>query len=129
MDEARLQSEALHAALDFWDWVEQVQRAADDPDVHCLAALDRDELVATASLFVHGEIGYLAIAGTRESHRRRGAQGALIAARLERARELGLRWCVSETLYVLESSFNNLKRAGFEVLYEREMWTSQDARR
>jgi GNAT superfamily N-acetyltransferase len=61
-------------------------------------------------------------AATAESHRRRGAQQALIATRLERAERLGCAIEVSETLYMLEHSWRNLQRAGFQEAYEKEVY-------
>ena len=46
----------------------------------------------------------------------RGAQKALIAARLRRAAELGFRWCSSETSDTNPISLDNLKKCGFESL-------------
>lgn len=61
-------------------------------------------------------------AATRESDRRRGAQQALIARRVERAEQLGCSMLVSETLYMLEPSLRNLQRAGFEEVYQKEVY-------
>jgi hypothetical protein len=84
-------------------------------------AFDGERPVAGAVLAAFEGIGLLTLAGTSESDRRRGAQSALIAARVRKAAALGLRLCVSDTLSILESSLNNLKRAGFEVAYETEV--------
>jgi GNAT superfamily N-acetyltransferase len=61
-------------------------------------------------------------AATAESHRRRGAHQALIAKRIERAEQLGCAIEISETLYMLEHSWRNLQRAGFEEVYEKEVY-------
>jgi GNAT superfamily N-acetyltransferase len=61
-------------------------------------------------------------AATAESHRRRGAQQALIAKRIERAEQAGCSTLVSETLYMLEHSYRNLQRAGFREAYEKEVF-------
>jgi len=122
-DEAWDRMDELRDAIGSGEWAEKLARATAAPHVRGFAAFDGDRLVAAAGLFVGGPVGYLGVTGTRASHRRRGAQGALIAARLQASRDLGLGWCVSETLYALTSSFNNLRRAGFAVAYERELWT------
>jgi len=122
VDDATAQLPALRQAIPFEDWAAIFVRAAAHPDVHPFGAFDGELLVAAAALFAQPPLGYLAITGTRPSYRRRGAQRALIAARLRHAASLELRWCVTETLYALQSSFSNLRHAGFEVSYEREMW-------
>jgi hypothetical protein len=55
------------------------------------AAWDGDEMVGTANLFIHGEIGSLNTAATLPTHRNRGAQSALIAARTKEAANAGCR--------------------------------------
>ncbi|MBL0928130.1 MAG: GNAT family N-acetyltransferase [Phycisphaerales bacterium] len=81
------------------------------------AAFEGPLTVAVGGLLIdrHGATphGYLGWTGTDPAHRRRGAQSALIAARLERSGELGIDWCVSETNSVVETSLRNLERAGF----------------
>jgi len=122
-EEAHGRMDELRAAIGFGPWATYFARAIAEPDVAGFAAYDGARLVAAAGLFTHGDLGYLGVTGTRESHRRRGAQGALIAARVTHCQTLGLGQCVSETLYRLTSSLNNLRRAGFEVIYDKEMWT------
>ena len=60
---------------------------------------------------------------TRPSHRRRGAQGALLARRIRDAADLGCRWLVTETGEDLPErpnpSFRNMLRTGFELAYQR----------
>ena len=85
-------------------------------------AFDGGEPVAIAALCIFEDIGYLMAAATAESHRKRGAQQALIAKRVERAEQLGCSIQVSETLYMLEHSYRNLQRAGFREVYEKEVY-------
>ena len=54
----------------------------------------------------------------RPAFRRRGAQGALLRARLARARELGCRVASSSTLPGTASR-RNMERAGFHVAYPK----------
>jgi GNAT superfamily N-acetyltransferase len=90
---------------------------------HGFVALDGDEAVAAGAMFVHDGVAYLAGGATNPTHRRRGAQRALLAARLDQANQLGCRWAVSETGEAVPGepnhSYNNLLRAGFEVVYSR----------
>lgn len=85
-------------------------------------AFDGGEPVAISSLACFDDIGYLALANTLESHRRRGAQSAFIAARVAKARALGMKLIVSETLTMLKDSLGNLQRAGLREIYEKEAW-------
>jgi predicted GNAT family acetyltransferase len=90
-------------------------------------AFDGNELVAAAALYVHDEtFGALNWAGTKESHRGRGAQSALIARRFEDARELGLKWLCTETDEELPDkpnpSYHNMVRLGLPVKYVRANW-------
>ena len=78
--------------------------------------------VAIAALCLFEDFGYLMAARTAESHRKRGAQQALIAARVKQAERLGYSIQVSETLTMLEHSLRNLQRAGFREVYEKEVY-------
>jgi GNAT superfamily N-acetyltransferase len=71
--------------------------------------MDRETL-PDGRVSVHGYLGWT---GTDPEHRGRGAQSALIAARLARAAALGAHWCVSETNTAADASLRNLLRAGF----------------
>jgi hypothetical protein len=87
------------------------------------AAFDGDEPVAAALLFVHEGVGAMAGAGTLPTHRRRGAQGALMARRIRDGLAMGCRAFVSETFEETAEtpnpSFRNMLRAGFELAYRR----------
>ncbi|MFZ1989873.1 MAG: GNAT family N-acetyltransferase [Alphaproteobacteria bacterium] len=85
-------------------------------------AFDAGEPVAIASLACFEHVGYLATANTLESHRRRGAQSAFIVTRIAKARELGMKFIVSETLTMLKSSLGNLERAGLREIYEKQVF-------
>jgi hypothetical protein len=73
--------------------------------------------IATGMLYTNGRVGVLGWAATETRFRRGGAHTALIAARLVRARELGLRWVTVETTEPVRGrpagSFRNLVRCGF----------------
>ena len=90
-------------------------------------AFDRRRPVASAVLCVSGELGYLGMARTAEPDRRRGAQRALIAKRIEKARALGCRTLASETLSILTTSLGNLQKAGFQPAYEKEVYERKPA--
>ncbi len=63
-------------------------------------------------------IGYLSSGGTAEGYRGRGCQSAIIAERVRIADEWGCEVCVSETVSAVMTSENNLRRAGFESVFE-----------
>jgi hypothetical protein len=79
--------------------------------------------LAVAALFVHGQVGWLGIAGTLATARRRGAQSALMARRIRDGISLGCKSFVTETGEDLPTkpnpSFHNMLRAGFKVAYQR----------
>jgi GNAT superfamily N-acetyltransferase len=104
------------------------------PGWTCFVAWDGAEPAACGALYCHGVDAWLGIGATRPSFRRRGAQGALLAARIERARAAGARTLTTETGALVDgkpsSSYRNILRAGFTEAYLRPNWRSpQDSRR
>ena len=93
------------------------------PGWHCFVAYDGREPAAGGALFVTGDIGWFGLGATRPEFRRRGAQGAILAARIERAAELGCSLVVTETGELVDdrpsNSYRNILRAGFEPQYVR----------
>lgn len=77
--------------------------------------------IGVAVLFVYGDICYLADAATDPEHRNRGAQSALIAARIARAKELGAQVVLGQAEFG-SSSQRNMERAGLPVCYTRAVW-------
>jgi GNAT superfamily N-acetyltransferase len=102
-------------------WPEYARSAGTDGFFHYMA-FDRDRPVAIAALCTFESLGYLAMASTVESHRQSGAQQALIAKRIEKAEAVGCTIMVSETLYMLQHSYRNLQWAGFQEIYEKEVY-------
>jgi GNAT superfamily N-acetyltransferase len=96
----------------------------------CFAAFDGDTPAATGALFVTGAVGWLGAAGTLPEFRRRGAQAALLAARIEAGRETGCETLVTETGEPVDgkpgNSYRNLVRAGFEPRYVRQNYLSSE---
>lgn len=78
-----------------------------------------DDLVALAGVMQIRDAAYLGWAITREDQRGRGAQSALIRARLRWASDRGCLVAISETLAMLKTSLANLERAGFRQISER----------
>ncbi|TDW76683.1 GNAT family N-acetyltransferase [Kribbella pratensis] len=90
------------------------------------AVWDDGEIVAVGSIFVNGECADMFGGATVPGARGRGAQSALLTARLRGARAAGCRWMVAETGAEApgehNTSLHNLQRAGFERLYDRVTW-------
>jgi GNAT superfamily N-acetyltransferase len=99
------------------------------PDFRAYAAWDGDEMVAAATLFLHGEVGGISGASTLPTHRGRGAQSALLAIRARAAAEAGCRWLTAQTGRPAEGDHNpsleNMLRLGFRVTYDRRNWVWQ----
>ncbi len=99
---------------------------------YCFVAFADGVPAATAAVFVTGDVGWLGMAGTLQDFRRRGAQTALLAARIAAAREAGCSGVVTETGEPVEgrpsNSYRNIVRAGFEPVYVRQNYlSSQEA--
>ena len=85
-------------------------------------ALERGEPIAVAKLSEHGAVHYLADAATAPEFCRRGAQSALIRARLKHARASGAE-LVFTTAEFGSSSHRNMEREGLALRYARAVWT------
>jgi GNAT superfamily N-acetyltransferase len=95
------------------------------PGWHCFLALAEGEAAAAGALYVDGASAWLGIGATRPAFRRRGAQSALLAARIERARGLGAVLLTTETgADDPGPSYRNIERAGFRPAYVRPNWLS-----
>jgi GNAT superfamily N-acetyltransferase len=106
--------------------VEAVVSEVVNTDWQAWLALDGDEPAGAAALFVQGEGGYLGFAATLPAHRGKGAQSALLSARIRRAGELGCRWVATETGEKqpgrASNSYRNILRAGFEEQFVVGNW-------
>src|SRR5258706_4356144 len=81
-------------------------------------ALLGDEPIGGAALSWCDGVAFVNGSGVRPAFRRRGAQGALIRARLDRARTLGCGLASSTTLPGTASR-RNMERHGFSVAYPK----------
>jgi hypothetical protein len=86
-------------------------------------ARDGDDVAGGAAFFLADGVGWLGIGGTRPTFRGRGAQNALIAARIERGRALGAHAFTTETGERVDGrpsgSYRNILRGGFVEAYLR----------
>ena len=94
----------------------------------CFVAYDRDTPAATGAVFVRDGVGWFGMAGTLPEFRRRGAQSAILAARISAAAEAGATTLVTETGERVEgkvsNSYRNIERAGFQFRYVRPNYLS-----
>src|SRR5262245_55988015 len=89
----------------------------------CVMAFDAGEPVAAGAAYVSEGYAWLGLGATLASHRRRGAQNAMLALRLREAAERGARVAVTETGERQpdkpDNSYRNILRSGFEERYLR----------
>ena len=99
--------------------VGRIQGAADD--VHRFIASLDGQPIAAGGLSLHGGVALLAGASTIPSARRKGAQQALLAARLRFAAGVG---CDLAMMCALPGSGSqrNAERRGFRIAYTRIKW-------
>jgi GNAT superfamily N-acetyltransferase len=100
---------------------------------HCFVAFEGADPAGAGALYVAGQTGWLGIGATVPRHRGKGAQSALIAKRIEAARDLGCEMVVSETGKPIDGragqSYRNLLRAGLEPVYVRPSFQRAEVRR
>jgi GNAT superfamily N-acetyltransferase len=93
---------------------------------HCFLALSGDEPAGGGAMRIANGIAWLGIGAVRPEHRRKGAQSALLAARIAAGLELGVDGFTTETGRPLPGeagpSFANIQRAGFQIAYDRPNW-------
>jgi GNAT superfamily N-acetyltransferase len=106
----------------------RLERIPTEAGWYCFVAFADGVPAATAAVFVSDEIGWFGMAGTLPDFRRRGAQTALLATRINAAREAGCTVLVTETGEPVEgrpsNSYRNIVRAGFEPVYVRQNYLS-----
>jgi hypothetical protein len=102
--------------------------AAGAPGFRLFLAWAGGEPAGAGALFAGEGIGWLGLAATVPEHRRKGAQGAILAARFRAAAGVGLRELATETGERLperpSNSYRNLLRYGFAEQYVRVNYQS-----
>jgi hypothetical protein len=97
---------------------------------HCYLAFDGETPAACGVLYEAGDVGWLGIGAALPQFRGRGAQSALLAARIGAGAELGLATLVTETGVVEEGrpsfSHRNILRSGFRPVYVRPNYVTPD---
>jgi hypothetical protein len=108
-----------------------VARSVHLPSWRWFVAYDGTLPVAAGGLYVQDGAGWLGYGATIPTHRKRGAQGAIIARRIAAAAELGCEWVTSETSEdkpdAPVSSFHNMLRNGMQLLYLRPTYEWRQA--
>ena len=130
-DEAATVDEVLLAAFGHRPQsVPLVSALVGRPHWHHYVARDGDTPVAVATMYARDGFAWLGAAGTLASHRGRGAQGALIARRIDDARALGCHTLTTEILPDQPGRRNpssrNMERVGFRIACRRPNWVFPD---
>jgi hypothetical protein len=126
-----------HVVVSSFDWAEfMIGWVADlvgRPGWRHYMAFDGDTPAATGAMFVGGEFGWLDFAATLSTHRKRGAQSAILARRIHDAAELGCRWVLVETAEQTPEkeapSYRNMIRFGFTEAYKRPNYIHENRSR
>lgn len=109
----------------FGDWV---ARLPGRPGWYCFAAFDGADPAGVGALYVTGTVGWLGVAATVPEHRRKGAQNAILAARIDAAAAAGCEVVATQTGEPSGGepggSWRNIARAGFEPQYVRPNYLS-----
>ncbi len=112
------------AAFELPAWAEEwVAQLPGRQDWYCFLGRAGPEPASAGAMFVEDDVAWLGLGATLHRHRGRGGQGAIFAARVRRASELGCRLLVTETGEADDArpsrSYRNILRAGFERAYLR----------
>ncbi len=79
--------------------------------------------VSTGAVYFNGDTAWISFAATLDEYRGKGAQAALLSARIDEARKRGCRWISVETAEDTSEhdapSYRNMLRYGFRLLYKR----------
>jgi hypothetical protein len=96
---------------------------ASDPRWHLFMSFDGETPAGAGGLFIDGGLGWLDWGATDTHFRRRGSQGAIMAARIALARALHCKHLITETGEAVEGdpqhSYGNILRAGFSEFKSR----------
>ena len=94
------------------------------PGWTCLVAYDGEQPVGAGALYVDGDHGWCGLGATLPEARGRGAQSAILAARVALAAQQGATTVSTETGVGGGPSYRNILRAGFAERYERPNFDS-----
>lgn len=103
--------------------IPMVAALANDDHFNMYLSYEGETPAGTGALFVDGENGWLDWGATAPSFRRRGGQALVMAARIQKAVDLGCKNLFTETGEEVEGdpqhSYKNILKAGFKELHVR----------
>lgn len=79
------------------------------------------EPIATGAVYIYDDVAILAGASTVPEHRKKGAQTALLEARLEFASKTGCKFAIMDA-HPGSQSQRNAEKNGFRIAYTRTKW-------
>jgi GNAT superfamily N-acetyltransferase len=124
-------AEAASRGFDLPELREWLARLPTRDGWQCFVAFDGTAPVGAGALYVAGPVAWCGIGATVPEHRGKGAQGALLAARIEAAAAAGCEVVVTETGAPVDGrpggSYRNIVRAGFEPQYVRANYLTTDS--
>lgn len=98
-----------------------------DPAWHIFVSYSGNSPAGAGAMYVSGENAWMEWGATDPDFRRMGSQAAIMAARVERALELGCKLMFTETGEAVEGdpqhSYKNILKAGFKESVLRENYT------
>lgn len=98
-----------------------------DPRWYLFLSYEGDQPAGAGALFVHNNAGWLEWGATDPQFRRRGSQAVIMAARINKAIELGCTNMFTETGEAVDGdpqhSYKNILKAGFSESVLRENYT------
>ena len=98
-------------------WAPILGRLAGREHWHAFATFDGEMLAGGGLVYVRDGIAWIGFGATDPAFRQRGSQSAVMSARIERARELGVKVMQTETGEAVpgdpQHSYHNIERAGF----------------
>ena len=119
--------EIVAGAFGFPDWIGTWLAALPGRERwQTFLAFDGAEPAGAAATFLHGDAAYLSFGAVRPEHRGKGAQRALLSARIGAAADAGCRVITTETGEQVpgkpDYSHRNILAAGFEPHHRVENW-------
>lgn len=128
-DDADAFARALVAGYEMPAWMEEwVARLVGRPCWSCYVGYEGGNPAAAGCVYIRPPVAWLGLAGTVPELRRRGGQGAIMAARIREAGEAGCTAIGTETgervIDRPSASYSNIVRFGFREAYVRPNFVS-----
>jgi hypothetical protein len=115
-----LVAEAFGLPPEVGDWIAAL---AARPRWRVFAAFDGPLMAAAGAVFIEARSSWLGLGATKTAYRGRGAQSALLTARIRASHDAGADLVTTETGVPLAGepapSYRNIQRVGFRLAYER----------